>query len=224
MITLESNTRAGLNSLELLGAFFISQIHDLNNQMAILSNSEWLQPAGSDVGEMQEFVRELFTSIHRVSATWDQMNAARKSYPINVGRISLEEAVREIIGVAAQCPGWSVVDHAEGDAHILLKLEWLPMILAQLTGRMQSGGVMEISVGELPPRHYEHAIRATFSQDSTRVLLLHLKGSGDATAHEALRGQDFEIAMELIRLMGSGVSLGRTDSEKDCLLAFRLQP
>ena len=218
------NTRAGLNSLELLGAFFISQTHDLNNQMAILSNSEWLQPDGADVGEMQEFLRELFTSIHRVSATCDQLNAARKSYPVKVDCIHLGEAVQGIIGVASQCPGWSVVDHSDGDAHVSLKLEWLPLILTQLSGHLQSGGVMEISIGELPPRHYEHSIRTTFSHDSTRVLLLHLRGTGSAMAGAEIRRQDFEIALELIRLMGAGVSLGRTDSEKDCLLAFRLQP
>ena len=223
MITIKPNTPAGLNSLELLGVFFISQIHDLNNQMAILSNSEWLQPDGSDVAEMQEFARELYSSIHRVSATCDRLNIARKSYPIEVGHISLKDAVQGIIGVASQCPGWTVVDRSEGDAHVSLKLEWLPLILAQLTGHLQSGGVMEISISELPPRHYEHSIRTTFSQDSTRALLLHLRGRGSAMESE-VRRQDFEIAMELIRLMGAGVSLGRTDSEKDCLVAFRLQP
>lgn len=216
----------GLSSLERLGAFFTSQIHDLNNQMAVLSNSELLLPDARSISpEMQDFVQGLFGAIHRLSATCDQFNAIRKIYPLEVEKISLREAVEVIAGAVGDCKGWHAWGKITGDLQVFLNASWLPVIITQLAAHMQTEkGIVQVSIGELPPRQYKYALRSAYTQGPNRALLLHFKGESPAIATEAIDKNAFLIAIELIRLQGAAISLNRSDSTQDYLLAFRLQP
>ena len=215
----------GLNSLELLGAYLTSQIHGLNNQMAVLSNSEWLQPAEASAStEMTEYLAGLFAAVKRLSVTCNHFNVARKRYPVLVGKLPVPEGVAKILEVTARCPGWTATDKTEGAGLVTIELDWLYAIFSQLTERMETaGGTIELSIGELPPRQYKHSLRVPFNYDATRALLVQFRGNDTpAPARVEPPAPDFPIAMELIRLMGAGVSLTRMDAEKDYLIAFQL--
>ncbi|MEO7934270.1 MAG: hypothetical protein ABIT76_14040 [Chthoniobacterales bacterium] len=219
----QSEKEPGLSSLELLGAYFTSQLHDLNNQMAVLSNSELFLPATGSP-EVAEFLQKLFGSIHRLSATCAEFNAIRKMHPVEVESVSLQEAVEAIIGAVGDGQGWNAQSKADGDARVLLNLAWLPMIISELITDMQTElGSVEISIGLLPPRQYQHALRSLYGEGPDRGLLVHFKGRNPLESPKTASAE-FQIAMELVRLLGAAVSLSRSDTAKDYLLAFRLQP
>jgi hypothetical protein len=226
MITKPVESREpGLNALERLGAYFTSQLHDLNNQMAVLSNSELLLPEpGSIPLEVAAFLQKLFGSIHRLSATCAEFNAVRKMHSIEVKSVSLQEAMDTILGVVGDCQGWNAQSRAVGDAQVLLNVAWLPMIISELIADMQTElGSVEISIGLLPPRQYQHPLRSLYCDGPDRGLLVHFKGANPLESPKAA-STEFQIAMELVRLQGAAVSLSRSDSAKDYLLAFRLEP
>lgn len=219
-------TDLGLNSLELLGAYLTSQIHGLNNQIAVLTNSEWLQPAEASASpEMTQYLNGLFAAVHRLSTTCGHFNVARKRYPIMVEKIPATQAAAKILEVVSKCPGWTVVDRTDGNGLVTMEETWLTAIFSQLTERMESnGGSVEISVGELPARQYKHSLRTPFNFDATRALLVQLRGSSETSSKDGIPAPDFPIALELVRLMGAGISLSRLDSEKDYLIAFQFHP
>ncbi len=221
----QNENEPGLSSLERLGAFFTSQLHDVNNQMAVLSNSELLLPDADSISpEVAEFLQGLFGSIHRLSATCDEFNAFRKTHPIKIETVSLPEAVDGIMEAVGNCKGWNARSKVIGDAQVMLNLAWLPTIISQLIANMQTKlGSVEVSLGLLPPRQYKHALRSLNGENPDRGLLVHFRGE-NALEPQKITSPEFQMAMELVRLLGAAVSLNRSDIAKDCLLAFRLQP
>lgn len=215
----------GLNSLERLGAFFTSQIHDLNNQIAVLSNSELLRPNDASASPcMNQFLEGLFTAVHRLSATCEQFNDVRKKYPVEVEKISLSEANDAIIGAVGDCKGWRAEGLLSGGQRVCLNAGWLSAIVTQLIIHMQAAnGVVRLSIGELPPRQYQYNLRSGFNEGPTRALLVHFLGEKlpNSLVTEPA-SQELTIALELIRLLGAAISLHRSDSAQDYLLAFRL--
>jgi hypothetical protein len=125
------------------------------------------------------------------------------------------------------CKGWTAKSTAQGERQVLLNAAWLPEIVSQLIAHMPTAnGHVEISVGELPARQYFHSLRTSFSDRPSPALLVSFKG-GDIpaapVADEWPAAGDFQVAVELVRLLGAGISLAHSDSNKDYLLALRLQ-
>jgi len=221
---------ANLSSLEMLGAFFTSQIHDFNNQMAVLSNAELLLPTDTSLSPaMADFMKRLFGAIHRLSGTCDQFNAVRKLFPIDLPAIGLLDAFDAVAEAAGRCPGWKMTGRASGTEAVLLQPAWLPFIIETLIADLGTAeGSLNCAVGELPLRQYEYALRPSFlDHGPSRALLIRLKGEPVSPAGSKMdleRPAHFKIALELIRLQGAGISLTISDSAQDYLLAFRLKP
>lgn len=226
MVAEANRLETDLGNLEKLGAYFTSQIHDLNNQVAVLSNAELLHSLSDLPVEKgtATFLEQLFTSIRRLSATSDRLNDVRKVYPLTIPHISCAEATTGIRRIVEAMPGWTLTAPISSTGSVSVNPRWIGVVIGELLARTASVGKVTLSVGELPVRHYQQVLRQGMENTSRLAFLVHFRGERevDEIVESATNGDyDYEIALELVRLMGAGLSLGLSDDPFDVLLAFR---
>ncbi len=222
-VELTESDRPGLTALELLGAYFTSQLHDLNNQVSVLANSELLIPTESELTpQLSGFLADLFRAVRRVSDTCCELNDVRKTMPVEPEICGLASSIQTMADEIENHSGWTVVaDPVEG-GDALINPRWLPFMLDQILTRLPATGEVHIRLGSLPPRQYLHTLRGHFGGTATRALMVHFQGAPGAEV-EVVETRDFAIALELIRLLGAAISLQRSDAAHDILLAFRVE-
>jgi len=227
LVAAATSRDSALDNLEKLGAYFTSQIHDLNNQVAVLSNAELLHSLSDLPVEpgTTRFLDQLFTSIRRLSATSDRLNEVRKIFPLSVTHIPCADAAAGVVRAAESNTGWTLSGNIPCSGKVQVNPRWIAPVVEEIMARIAPQGVMTLSVGELPVRHYQQVLRRGFADQSREAFLVHFHGEAASCgfANRPENGDyDYEIAVELVRLMGAGLSLGLSDDPLDVLLAFRL--